>query len=45
VIALVDNAEPGKLDPHEVERMRECAERWGGRGGGAAMDYLSGKTS
>jgi hypothetical protein len=45
VIALVDNVEPGKLDPDDVERMRECAERWGGRGGGAAMDYLSGKTS
>jgi hypothetical protein len=42
VIAFVDNVEPGKLVPEEVERMKKCAEVWGGRGGEPeVMKYLS----
>jgi hypothetical protein len=44
VIAFVDNVDPEKLVPEEVERMKAVAEYWGGRGDGGAMQYLRTKT-
>jgi hypothetical protein len=45
VIAFVDNVEPRKLVPEEVERMKTCAEAWGGQGDDPeAMKYLSTRT-
>jgi hypothetical protein len=46
LIVFVDSVEPEKLDPEHVQRMKWCAEAWGGRGGRGigAMQHLAAHT-